>query len=144
MRVNGPVPKEATPVLKSSVVASTNAESIIAILDMSFGVKGSGFFVDTRSVKSSIISNSLPFIKVAKLEGLLGTFAARFIVATTSSAVNAAPLWNLTPALNLNSQELSPTGFQDSARPGINFWLTSCRTSALYTCVENELFIVKF
>jgi hypothetical protein len=38
--VNGPVPKEATPVLKSSVVASTKAESMIEILDISFGVKG--------------------------------------------------------------------------------------------------------
>ena len=90
--LNGPVPNEAKPVLKSSVVALTNAESIIAIRDISLGIKGFGFFVEILIVKSSTISNFFPLIKVAKLEGLFGTFAARFIVAVTSSEVNAAPL----------------------------------------------------
>ena len=86
------MPKEATPVLKSSVVALANPESIIAIRDISFGINGLGFFVETLIVNSSTTSNFFPFMKVAKLEGLFGTFAARFIVATTSSDVNAAPL----------------------------------------------------
>ena len=90
--MNGPVPKEATPVLKSSVVASTKAESIIEIRDMSFGMKGLGFSVEICKVKSSTTSKLLPLMKVAKLDGLLGTFAARCIVATTSSALNVEPL----------------------------------------------------
>jgi hypothetical protein len=68
------------------------AESIIEILDISLGMKGLGFFVEILMVKSSTTSNFFPFMKVAKLEGLFGTFAARFIVATTSSEVNVAPL----------------------------------------------------
>ena len=90
--LNGPVPKAALPVLKSSVVAPANAESIIATLDRSFGVKGLGFSVETLSVWSSTISKVLPLMNVPKLDGLLGTSAARFMVAMTSSAVKAAPL----------------------------------------------------
>ena len=40
VRVNGPVPNATFPVLKSSVVASTKAESIIEMRDISFGVNG--------------------------------------------------------------------------------------------------------
>ena len=86
------MPCAAIPVLKSSVVALTKAESMIEILDISFGINGLVFSVETCNVKSSMTSNVLPFINVAKLEGLLGTLAARSMVAITSSAENFAPL----------------------------------------------------
>ena len=73
-------------------MALIKAESMIAILDISFGINGLDFSVETLIVKSSTASKVFPLVKVAKLDGLLGTLAARSIEAITSSAENAAPL----------------------------------------------------
>ena len=76
----------------SRIAIIDSAESMIAILDISFGINGLDFSVETLIVKSSTASKVLPLVKVAKLDGLLGTLAARSIEAITSSAENAAPL----------------------------------------------------
>jgi hypothetical protein len=41
-------------------------------------------------------------------------------VALTSSAVNGAPSWNLTPERSVNSQVVSLIVFQEIASPGLS------------------------
>ena len=53
------------------------------------GLQNSSSLQTLFEIAECLLERSL---KVAKLEGLFGTFAARFIVAVTSSEVNAAPL----------------------------------------------------
>ena len=45
----------------------------------------------------------------------------------TASALSGSPLWNLTPLRIRNSQVLSSTLFQDSARPPTSFMLSGLR-----------------
>ena len=45
--------------------------------------------------------------------------------------------------VSYNTQVVSPTGVHETARPGISFWFTSCRTSASNTCVAIELLMVR-
>ena len=47
--------------------------------------------------------------------------------------MKSEPSWNFTPGRSLNSHTVSPTGFHDSARPGLGFRFSSCMTSASKT-----------
>ena len=60
---------------------------------------------------------------------VLPTRMLRSSVALTSSAVNGAPSWNLSPGRSVNSQVVSLTVFQEVARPGWSWSAVSQRVS---------------
>ena len=90
------------------------------MVETSLGSVGATASVLMRTVWSSTLVTVLPLTPAAKLDGLLGTLGARWKVNTTSSAVNGEPSCHFTSERSLNSQTVSPTTFQLSARPGIS------------------------
>src|SRR5476651_953328 len=76
-------------------------------------------------------------------DGLLGTLGTRLKVAITSSAVNSAPSCHLTPFLSLNSQVVSSSARQLSARPGFRFCCSSCLTRESKKCFDIPLLGVR-
>src|SRR5688500_7326403 len=75
----------------------------------------------------------------AKELGELGTLGTRSMVKITSSAVNAVPSWNFTPWRSLNSHVVSSTSFQEVARAGLTFSLSSYSVSLSKKYCSEEL-----
>ena len=120
----------------------TSCETISRLV-ISVGSRGAGAAVAICTVRSSTFFSVLPLIAEAKLEGLLGTLAARSNVNATSSAVNGDPSCHLTFGRSLNSQTLPSITFQLTARPGISLPVGSVSTSRSNRWLRMALFGVR-
>ena len=88
---------------------------------MRAGRTPSGSAVMMRTVVSSTFSAPVSEPKKPSLSVLASatSLTMRFTVATTESALNGVPSWNVTPSRSLNSQVVSSTCVGSSvARPG--------------------------
>src|SRR3982750_1075903 len=109
--------------------------------DMSEGSSTFGVAVlKTIVYGSTIFTSTIGLVKVAKDDGLFGTFGTRFSVKATSSAVKGEPSCHFTLRRSLNSQVRSSIARQEVARPGISFWFSSFLTSGSKMCRSRPLF----
>ncbi|KAG1302776.1 hypothetical protein G6F62_015856 [Rhizopus arrhizus] len=93
------------------------------MLVRSLSISGYGCVISISTVKSSTLRTAL---KAGRLP-LSGEASSdtRVIEATTSSAVNGAPLWNFTPWRSLKRSTGGDVASQDSASAGVMLNLSS-------------------